>query len=620
MIETDSVVPLPNTSIPAGVSDWTTKDAGRWAALHPPRWARPLWPALLTLATALAAAFLPATGPACSRGNPCGADSLGVCLWGLLLGLVLWSLRFPELVLLTFPALAVVVAAETFPLPGGVYTILTGAVLAASGAACGAAAWRLVARRRQRLAATQVAGASRHRVPGAAAALLRGTIRIVVALALLGIAAGAVGMALRGVRDDARRSRGADHLTGRVVARGDTSIRVRAAGATRTVGAQSPQDYKPGQRVDVLVAGRWAQLAAEPYAPVGWQLLTLGTALPALTLLASGIRARRRDAVLLRRPVPVLRAMVVFDGRGDAWIRPVDEASTQPTFLRSWVEPLGKGTGDGAVAGSRADSPQGQEAGDEDTAVADGRPREALVYGALRAGAPMLLVTAAPDQGLVVLRSGPLALPRPGALPRTDRPGAPRSPAPERVHEAGGRLSAGGGVRRWGPGTAARAGAAFIVLAAAAMILFQVVRMRSGAGIGSGAPLLWVAVATWSAPVLGGWRITADADGVWLTGVWKVRHIRWEQMTRVAHTGDGAVEISGSGGVQWRRANMGRRRPGRSRGVRPAHLRAAEEIAAMHAHPELRPGENSRPRYRGVPLGPVLAAFYLLWTAAAFLL
>ncbi|MFD4975218.1 hypothetical protein [Streptomyces sp. NPDC058424] len=619
MIETDRVVPLPRAWIPEGVSAWTAKDAGRWAALYPPRWARPLWPALLTLAAGLAAAFLPATGPACSRGNPCGADWLGMCTWGLVLGLVLWSLRFPELVLLACPALAAVVVAETFPLPGGIYTAVTGAVLAASAVAWGAAVWRLVVRRRQRLAATQVAGASWHRVPGAEAVSKRGIIRIVVALVLLGIAAGGVSAALDAVRGDARRARGADHLTGRVVARGDTSLRIRAADATRTVNADSPQDYKVGQRVDVLVDGRWARLIAEPYDPTGQQLLTLAAALPALTLLASGIRACRRDAVLLRRPVPVLRALVVFDGRGDAWIRPVDQASARPLFLRSWVEPLSKGTGSGTVAGSRAGSPQGEEAGDEDPATVDGRPREALVYGALRAGAPVLLVTAAPDQGSVVLRSGPISLPRPGALPRLDRPNVPRSPAPERVQVAGARLPAGGGVRQWEPGITARAGGVFIVLWVAAVIFFQIDRIRSGAGIDSAPPLLWVAVSTWAVPVVGGWRITADAEGVWLTGVWKVRHIPWNQVTRVTHTKDGVVEISGSGGVRWRRANMGRKRPGRSTGPRPAHFRAAEEIAAMHAYPELRPGESSRPRHRGIPLGPVLAAFYLLWIAALFL-
>ncbi|WP_406172320.1 hypothetical protein [Streptomyces sp. NBC_00996] len=618
MIETDRPVSLPGSSIPEGVSEWTAQDAGGWAAPHPPRWARPLWPALVALAAALVAAFLPATGPACGTGDPCGPDWLGLCTWGLVLGQVLWSLCFcfPELVLLGAPALMTLVVVETFPLPGGVYAAVTGVVLTASAATWAAAGWRLLARRRQRLAAGRVAGASRHRVPGGEAAALRGTIRIVVALVLLGVVAGAVGMALRGIHDDARRAERAAHLTGTVVKTGDVSIRVRAGGVTRTLDAESPHDYRLGQRVEVLADGTWARLAQEPYAPVGWQLLALAVALPALPLLTSGIRARRRDTALLRRPAPVLRAVAVFDGRGNAWVRPADEASGR-FVLRCWAEPLGNGPG----TRTRTDAPQWEAAGDKDEAEVDRRPREVLVYGAPRASSPVVLVTAVPDDGPAVLRTGPLVLPRAGELPRWDRPRVSRTvpvPAPERLREIGARLPTGGRVRRWGPSVADRAGAGAVVLTAAAIVWAQGARLRSGADVISGAPLLWMVFAPWFAAVLGAWRITADRGGVWLTGVWKVRHIPWEQVTRVAWTEEGHAEISGSAGVRWQRASL-RRRRGRSSSARPAHLRAAEGIAAMQAHPQLRPGEDSRTRDRGMPLGPLLVAFFVLWTAAAFL-
>ncbi len=618
MIETDRPLPLPLAFIPDGVSDWTAEDADRWAVLHPPRWARPFWPALVALAAALAAVFLPDTGPACSAGNPCGADWPGLWVFGLLLGQALWSWSFPELLMPASPALAGLVVAATFPLPGGAYTGLTVLVLSASAATWAAAVWRLVAR--QRLQADRVAGASRHRVPGAETAVPRGTIRIVVAFVLLAIGVGALGMALSGIHDDARRARGAVHLAGRVVGTGDVSIRVRAAGTTRMLDARSPGDYTPGQQVEVLVDGDWVRLAQEPYDPSGWQLLALGAVLPALTLLASGVRARRRDAALLRHPVPVQRAVVDFDRRGDAWVRPVGDAGTRPAAFRCWVEPLGKRMGDGAVAGTGGDAQTRESSDGQGDAAGDGLSREVLVYGVPRAGSPVVLVAAAPDRSTRVLRSGPLWLPGPGASPQRVHPGAVRAPAPEWVQEAGTRLPEGGPVRRWGPGMSARAGATFIVLMAAAMVVGLAVQVRSGAGVGSGAALLWVVVATWAAPMVGGWRITADGGGVWLRGVWRVQHISWQAVTRVACTQGGVVEISRSGGARWRRANMGRRRPGRASGARPAHLRAAEEIAAMHAHPELRPGADSRPRDRGVPLGPVLAAFYLLWTAAAFLL
>ncbi len=618
MIETDGPAPLPGASIPDGVPDWTTQEAARWAVPHPPRWARTFWPAWVTLAAALVAAFLPATGPVCSAGNPCGADWPGVCVIGLLLGQALWSWALPELLLAASPALVGLVVSTTFPLPGGVYTGLTALMLSASATAWAAAVWRLVSRRRQRLQAVRVAGASRHRVPGAETAVARGTIRIVVALVLLAIAVGAVLLALQGIHADARRARGAVRLTGRVVATGDVDIRVRVAGATRTLDAQSPQDYTPGQQVEVLLDGDWDRLAQEPYDPTGWQLLVLGAALPALTLLASGVRARRRDVALLRHSVPVVRAVVDFDRRGDAWVRPVDDAGARSAAFRCWVDPLSKETRDSGVPRTRADAWEQKKPAEQGEAAGDSRPCEVLVYGAPRAGSPVVLVTAAPDRSMRVLRSGPLSLPRPGASPQRVHPGAGQVPTTEWVQETGARLPAGGPVRRWGPGMSARAGALFLVLGAAAMVGAQAIRIRSGAGVGSGGYLLWAPTMTWVAPVLGGWRITADCGGVWLRGVWKVQHIPWQAVTRVAYTQDGVVEISGSGGVRWRRANMGRRRQARASGGRPAHLRAAEEIAAMHAHPELRPGTGSRPRDRGMPLGPVLAAFYLLWTAAAF--
>lgn len=367
MIETDRPVPLPLAFIPGGVPDWTAEDADRWAVLHPPRWARPFWPALVALAAALAAVFLPDTGPACSAGNPCGADWLGLWVFGLLLGQALWSWSFPELLMPASPALAGLVVAATFPLPGGAYTGLTVLVLSASAATWAAAVWRMVARRRQRLQADRVAGASRHRAPGAETAAPRGTIRIVVAFVLLTIGVGAVGMALSGIHDDARRARGAVHLAGRVVGIGDVSIRVRAAGTTRTLDAQFPGDYTPGQQVEVLVDGDWARLAQEPQDPFGWQMIALGAVLPALTLLASGVRARRRDAALLRHPVPVLRAVVDFDRRGDAWVRPVGDAGAgrRPSAAGSnrwangrgtvrWREPGRRpGTGGSGRAGRR---------------------------------------------------------------------------------------------------------------------------------------------------------------------------------------------------------------------------------------------------------------------------
>ncbi|MDX3759376.1 hypothetical protein ACWDBO_27330 [Streptomyces mirabilis] len=40
----------------------------------------------------------------------------------------------------------------------------------------------------------------------------------------------------------------------------------------------------------------------------------------------------------------------------------------------------------------------------------------------------------------------------------------------------------------------------------------------------------------------------------------------------------------------------------------------------MHAHPELRPTEESPARAHGLPLGPLLAVLYALWAAALLIL
>lgn len=148
---------------------------------------------------------------------------------------------------------------------------------------------------------------------------------------------------------------------------------------------------------------------------------------------------RRRDARLLRRPVPALRAVLVFDRRGDAWVWPTDGAGSRPPLLRSWVKPLGN-KGDEAAertqdpgrkaapADADADAQNGDDGGDEDRALVHGRPREVLIYGAPQAGAPVVIVAAVPGQDPATLRTGSLRLPRPGTLPQTEEPGAVHTP------------------------------------------------------------------------------------------------------------------------------------------------------------------------------------------------
>lgn len=253
VIETDRVALPSRASIPDGVSDRTTQDAGRWAAQYPD----PVGPTSLTDADDVGCgggrSVPPCRGAYMRHGQsvPCG---LTRCVHvGPVAGAAAVVAALPGLVLLTCPVFAGVVFAGTFPSPGGFHTVVAEGrwpTVAATWVRC------LVACRRQWLMAGQVSGTTRCRVTGADKASVRGMFQIVVALTLLGVAAGAECTAFYGVRP--RRcplARRADHLTGWVVARGDTSICVRAEGATHAVDTQSPQDYEPGQRGEVLADG-----------------------------------------------------------------------------------------------------------------------------------------------------------------------------------------------------------------------------------------------------------------------------------------------------------------------------------------------------------------------------
>lgn len=76
---------MPGASIPEGVPGWTSRGAERWAALRPPGWSRPLWSALVALAAARAAAFLPTQDRRAARPAAAGRTGSGwahgFCFW-----------------------------------------------------------------------------------------------------------------------------------------------------------------------------------------------------------------------------------------------------------------------------------------------------------------------------------------------------------------------------------------------------------------------------------------------------------------------------------------------------------------------------------------------------------
>jgi hypothetical protein len=110
------------------------------------------------------------------------------------------------------------------------------------------------------------------------------------------------------------------------------------------------------------------------------------------------------------------------------------------------------------------------------------------------------------------------------------------------------------------------------------------------------------------------WRVTADRSGLWLAGAYKVRHVTWEELRGAACT-DGVLEIGQVDGETWA-LSLGWPWMERRLRLRPSYVRAVEEISAMHAHPELRPADESPARDHGLPLGQVLAVLCVLWAVA----
>jgi hypothetical protein len=137
-------------------------------------------------------------------------------------------------------------------------------------------------------------------------------------------------------------------------------------------------------------------------------------------------------------------------------------------------------------------------------------------------------------------------------------------------------------------------------------------------GVDTLLPLLGLALAPGGLSIFLNWRVTADRSGLWLAGAYKVRQVTWEELRAVGCTG-GALEIRRVGGRTWA-PSLGWPWMERRLRLRPSYVRAVEEISAMHAHPELRPTEESPDRDHGLPLGPLLTVLYVLWAAALLIL
>ncbi|MFE2533308.1 hypothetical protein [Streptomyces sp. NPDC059371] len=640
MSQTPAPIPAPISSCtaPADAPVWSSEEAARWSHLRHAPWARPLWSVLALLITVVWA-IAAAPEPPCTDAAPCGADWPGMVEVGLAAGLLYWLARLPELTLVAAPALAVVVARLELPDAGPDSLAANLCVLGALAFGWAAARERLAARRRQRDLVAGAAGVQ-HPLPEPLAPLRRGMIPIAAGLVLVAVAAFFVAQGLSGIRDDERHAERAVRTVAKVAGGNDESVRVRTDDGRRlTLDSLYPEDHRTGSAVTVLEDGSWRRLASEPYDAMGPQFGVLAAGLPGLSLLVTGLLARRRAAALRRGPVPVLRVVERMDDDGLVWIYAGDDTAARLPVLGANFVADAPGTNERGPWRSAADdrdqdsshshshststSTSTSTSHSTSTSAPDpdpdpealfswaARPREALLFGSPYDGGELLLVTTFRKAEPALLRtSGSVRMPYPGRKPgRAPHPEADTATAEARAAAAPvpATLITTGRPLSWGPGALARAGGAALALS---MIAGVAVDTRSLVTDGIDVPGVFflLCLLTWlgTAAELINWRVTADSSGVWLTGVWKVRHVPWDRLRPVRYTKEGSVETRLPDGTDWRLPGLGMPKLERRFGLDPSCARMAREVNALRHHPELRPTEATDRRARGLPLGPAL--------------
>ncbi|WP_183154904.1 hypothetical protein [Streptomyces shenzhenensis] len=522
---------------------------------------------------------------------------------GLAVGLLYWLARLPELTLIAAPALAAMVAWGEVPGADRMSQVANFAVIGAVAFGWAAARERLAARSRQRRLVERTAGV-RHRLPEPAGPLVRGRFPLAAGLVLCAVAAGAVLLGLSGIRADERHADRATHITATVIHRGEETVRVRTDDERRiTVDASYPEDYGVGSTVTVLEDGSWRRLAAEPYDAFGWQLLILAAGLPGLSFLTVGVLARRRAVALRRAPVPALRVLDRTDYEGRTWIYAADDTAGQTALFTCLCTAM---LPDEDELVGRI-----QEKAEDEFRV-DTRLHEAVLLGAPYEGGELVLVTTDRAGDPIVIRTaGPVRLPRTGKKPLLgatvldpDTSGPQRQ---DRIDRIATTLAPTGRPMRWGPGPVARTAGLALTAGLTAGVSFTAHSLATdGFHWHLLLPPLMLPIWIRFAAVLLNWRATADSTGLWLTGAWTVRHVPWERLRAAEYTDEGGVEIRRSDGSTWHLTGLGEPRLERRLRLRPSYVRMAEEVTALHAHPELRPVEPSPPSDHGLPLGPVL--------------
>lgn len=617
-------VPLPAEHIPPGTAEWRTPNAERWLAAVPARWAHPLW-ALLALVASLVWDIVEAPLAPCTSAAPCGTDWLGLGTAVVLLLTLYWVWRQPRL------ALAGLAAALTgFAVEGG-FTSALGepsalAFLMAAAFTTAGLVHRLAAAGRQRARALEAAGPAAQPLPAAARTFRRGRLSFVLAALLLGVSGFGCWQVQQVVDAYEERAAGATHLSGRVTAlkQDDDDIdivEVEADGRTHRLETAYPEDFPVGSPVDIVVDGDWAALVAEPYDAIGWELPAVAGSVAGLAFLANGVDGRRRSHRLRREPLPVLRVLVreghddgrtwMFAADDPEGLRPILHFHSMYAFENE-AEEDDEDEGDAAVVEL-----------DRITEILKGEDpppplREAVLYGVPYPGAEVAFVALDDEDDVEVSVQCSVTAVRPAGPGLMERGQGRR--ARKNAQRPSDEIAAGmtptAGPRTWTAHGFSRAVGLGLLLVQGGGIWAALDDRPSWHWLWLAVGLPWLVTAVATALT---WRITADRDGLWVTGAWRVTLVPWNVITSVRHSADGirvgrakesSVELSPTGWA-WLEHRLGRG---------PHAVRTAEELRALLLHPELRPLEEAPAGRQGMPVGPPLVALSTLWGVAVLLL
>ncbi|MFF6870726.1 hypothetical protein [Streptomyces sp. NPDC012450] len=618
-------VPLPAEHIPPGTAEWRNLDAERWLAAAPARWAHPLW-TLPALVASLVWDIVEAPVAPCASADPCGTDWPGLGMAVVLLLTLYWVWRQPRLALAGLAA-----ALAGFAVEGG-FTSALGepsalAFLMATAFTTAGLIHRLAAAGRQRARALEAAGPVARPLPAAARTFRRGRLSFVLAALLLGVAGFGCWQVQQVVDAYEERAAGATHLSGRVTALEQDDdidiVAVEADGRTHRFETAYPEDFPVGSRADIVVDGDWAALVAEPYDAIGWELMAVAGSVAGLAFLANGVDGRTRSRRLRREPLPVLHVLV-REGHDDGrtWVFAADD----PEGLRPILHFHSLYAFEEEEEGERKDKDGGDAAVvelDKITEILKGEDpppplREAVLYGVPYAGAEVVFVAFddEDDDEVSVQCSVTAVKPAgPGLMARGQRRHEQENPQRPYDEIAAG-ITPSAGPRTWTAHGLARAVGLNLLLVQGGGIWAALEGGPSWHWLWLAVSLPWLVTAVATALT---WRVTADRDGLWVTGAWRVRRVPWNVITSVRHSGDGirigragdsSVELSPTGWA-WLERRLGRE---------PHAVRTAEELRALLLHPELRPREEAPAGRQGMPVGPPLVALSALWGAAVLLL